>query len=108
MSKNRLLNSVAVAQGPAVVDHEHRVAQFQEGVGAMLEAGRRKLLRTVVDVDDERHLSERRRRWSGVDRVVALGHLHGLEQNNASDLKSFIHLRNKLAPADKQIMNLKF
>ena len=87
MSKNRLLNGVAVAQGPAVVDHEHRVAQFQEGVGAMLEAGRRKLLRTVVDVDDERHLSDRRRRWSGVDRVVALGHLHGLEQNKQENLR---------------------
>jgi len=38
ISQNGLLDGVAVAQGPAVVDHEDGVPQVQESVGPMLKA----------------------------------------------------------------------
>jgi hypothetical protein len=38
ISQNGLLDGVAVAQGPAVVDHEDGVPQVQESVGPILKA----------------------------------------------------------------------
>ena len=39
ISKDGLLDGIAVADGPAIVDHQHGVAELNEAINAMLEAG---------------------------------------------------------------------